>query len=376
MRTIILLSALLALGCAEDPVGTKVSSDWTTYTMSNGIAHNAVAGIAFAPDGALWCSHPVEGGGGVSHFDGTNWTNYTTENGLPSNLVLWFEAIAVSPDGTVWVGTFDNGLSRFDGETWTTYTETDGLLSNIVVALALAPNGDLWCAGPGLSRFDGESWDTYPCTDIGLTEYAFSIAVAQDGTVWAGGGGLTCYNGMTWTDHRGDHRLEKGPVASIAITSDDSVWVGGDGVSRFNGESWTHYTLLQMGITEIGDQGVTSLAIDPAGALWVGTDRQGVVRFDGETWTKKIAADVRALYGFTPDFDPLTKPPLVTFKEDDAQEFITEPGAGREGAGGEGTGLEPPRGEGFVGVKVHHPIDEAGSAPAGEQSAENRDQGG
>ena len=52
---------------------------------------------------------------------------------------------------------------------------------------------------------------------------------------------------------------------------------------------------------------------------------------DLRTWTKKIASDVRALYGFTPDFDPSTKPPLVTFKEDDEQEFITEPGAGHGG---------------------------------------------
>jgi formate dehydrogenase subunit beta len=58
---------------------------------------------------------------------------------------------------------------------------------------------------------------------------------------------------------------------------------------------------------------------------------------DLRTWTKKIASDVRALYGFTPDFDPSTKPPLVTFKEDDAQEFITEPEAGR-GAAGEAAG--------------------------------------
>jgi formate dehydrogenase subunit beta len=58
---------------------------------------------------------------------------------------------------------------------------------------------------------------------------------------------------------------------------------------------------------------------------------------DLRTWTKKIAADVRALYAFTPGFDLEAKPPLSTFKEDDAQEFITEPGAGRK-AGGEGQG--------------------------------------
>jgi ferredoxin len=57
---------------------------------------------------------------------------------------------------------------------------------------------------------------------------------------------------------------------------------------------------------------------------------------DLRTWTKKIAADVRKLYGFTPDFDLAVKPPLITFKEDDAQEFITEPGAGRDAAAGSG----------------------------------------
>jgi formate dehydrogenase subunit beta len=68
---------------------------------------------------------------------------------------------------------------------------------------------------------------------------------------------------------------------------------------------------------------------------------------DLRTWTKKIAADVRALYGFTPDFDPSTKPPLITFKEEDAQEFITEPGAGgaagHEGAGERGEPAGPER---------------------------------
>jgi ferredoxin len=51
------------------------------------------------------------------------------------------------------------------------------------------------------------------------------------------------------------------------------------------------------------------------------------MHIDLRPWTKKIAADVRELYGFTPDFDLERKPPLATFKEDDPQSFITEPGA-------------------------------------------------
>ena len=49
---------------------------------------------------------------------------------------------------------------------------------------------------------------------------------------------------------------------------------------------------------------------------------------DLRTFTKKIAVDVRELFGFTPDFDLKTPPPLVTFKEDDTQQFITDPRKG------------------------------------------------
>ncbi len=49
---------------------------------------------------------------------------------------------------------------------------------------------------------------------------------------------------------------------------------------------------------------------------------------DLRTFTKKIASDVRELFGFTPGFDLETPPPLVTFREDDSQQFITEPRKG------------------------------------------------
>jgi formate dehydrogenase subunit beta len=60
------------------------------------------------------------------------------------------------------------------------------------------------------------------------------------------------------------------------------------------------------------------------------------VGIDLRPWTKALAADVRSLYGFTPDFDLEGKPPLATFRDDDPQEFITEPGkpAASGGAGG------------------------------------------
>jgi ligand-binding sensor domain-containing protein len=56
---------------------------------------------------------------GVYSFDGKKWKHYTVADGLVDNKIC---TIAVSPDGSVWFGSFDKGLSRFDGKTWKTFS--------------------------------------------------------------------------------------------------------------------------------------------------------------------------------------------------------------------------------------------------------------
>lgn len=46
---------------------------------------------------------------------------------------------------------------------------------------------------------------------------------------------------------------------------------------------------------------------------------------DIRTFTQKVAQDVKELFGYTPDFSADSLPPLCAFKQDDGQEFITEP---------------------------------------------------
>ena len=46
---------------------------------------------------------------------------------------------------------------------------------------------------------------------------------------------------------------------------------------------------------------------------------------DIQTFTKKIAFDVKDLYGFVPGFSSEELLPLSTYKSDDKQDFITEP---------------------------------------------------
>jgi ligand-binding sensor domain-containing protein len=265
------------------------TSDWTTYDTSTGLAHDAVSGVAAAPDGTLWCTHPVEGGGGVSRFDGTLWKNFTTADGLGSNLILWFQAIAVSDVGEVWVGTYDNGVSLYSGDSWTVYTTDHGMLSDLVAAVGVAPDGDVWCVGPGVSHFDGEVWETFDLATIGLPEYVFAVSFTPDGSVWFGGIGLRRFDGETWIDHSEHHRYERGPVVSIAVTSAGVVWVVGDGATSFDGQAWRHFGLKDMGLADTAEAAITSVAVGADGTVWAGTSDQGVVRYDGTIWTRYTA---------------------------------------------------------------------------------------
>ena len=46
---------------------------------------------------------------------------------------------------------------------------------------------------------------------------------------------------------------------------------------------------------------------------------------DIRTFTRKLAYDVKNLYGFVPGFSPEEPLPLCTYRPDDKQDFITGP---------------------------------------------------
>src|SRR5258708_6202405 len=63
-------------------------------------------------------------------------TRFTNEDGLPANIV---DDIVQSQDGFLWVIVNRTSLTRFDGRHFTAFDQPSNVL-----ALALAPDGDLW----------------------------------------------------------------------------------------------------------------------------------------------------------------------------------------------------------------------------------------
>ena len=300
-----------SLGCKKLTAQEQADGQWTSYSTSNGLPYNEVAAIAFGPDGDLWCVLVPPGWGGVAHFDGNTWEHHTNEGALVSDGILWSEhTIAVSSDNVLWVATFEGGVSRFDGEAWTSYTTEDGLLDDKVSAVAIAPNGDLWCTHPvpdcGISHFDGLAWTVNTPSDTGITScFLMNIAFDTEGTLWASGGNVLRYQDESWTSYINQTGMEM--ALYMDIGPDGEIWIGAEdgGVSCYKDSVWTHYSLADMGAN--GKGSLMPLAVDSENVLWVGVSDENeendeVLKYDGNSWTKfapEGGPDLKTVYSIT-----------------------------------------------------------------------------
>lgn len=156
--------------------------------------------------------------GGISVFDGKSWQSWTHANGLgagnASNLPLstntglgtrkrhdlgvltgglptynpnYVFSMVITPEDTVWAGTWGGGVSRFDGQTWKNFTMADGLPGDIVYSLAQDGEGAIWAGtNNGVARYKNGVWRSPASPNHMLGENIYALALAPNGEVWAG----------------------------------------------------------------------------------------------------------------------------------------------------------------------------------------------
>jgi ligand-binding sensor domain-containing protein len=244
------------------------------------------------------------------------WTFYTAESaegGPPASSIR-----DVLPlENQVWVTT-DAGIGYYDGHHWQTFgiydyrpdiatpipltgpgavVQKGPLPPERVHTVVRGHDGRLWFgaeSGITIRNSDG-SWEPFADDDALPGRSVTAILVAQDGTTWLG-------------THRGLARLgpegtlagvpSPGPAQSYILALAENpagqIWVGtqADGLRRFDGESWQCYTGVApatertAGCTRVlpgeGTQ-INALASDGGAGLWVGTGT-GLAHFDGRTF--------------------------------------------------------------------------------------------
>ncbi len=261
------------------PLSSNEPSDslaWTLYSTDDGWTKSLLS-IAVESSEVLWFGTLTSG---IVRFDGKTWSRYTTEDGLADNAV---RELILTPDGNLWVGTAGGGISYFNGKSWITYTTKDGLAGNHIQAMELAPDGTLWVATDtrGLSYFDGQAWRQAILPDEWCPIDIFNITISADGDLWAGGVGcISHFDGTQWFYYMlGGWTY----VSDMLISPNGVLWFGhGDtgvpGFSSLEGEQLVYYTSED----DSSINGISALAIDGAGGLWVGGYRGGITYFDGE----------------------------------------------------------------------------------------------
>ena len=218
---------------------------------------NPITAMAIGPDNLVSLA---VGPDTLLQFDGTAWNvvPITPAETHGDGAYAWATDIAVAPDGTLWIASWEE-LLRFDGATWDRFTVADGLPSGAISTVVVAPNGDVWIgttdgsevgSGGGVARFDGESWAAFDASDGLYSSSVTALDVAPDGTVWA------------------VHGAADAPATSTERAN--------GGISRFDGGIWSPTAISDVGV----GFGWGGAAVDDSGTLWV-SSRWGVIGFDG-----------------------------------------------------------------------------------------------
>lgn len=184
------------------------------------------------------------------------------------------------------------------------WEEPEGLPHYSINAIAQSPDGYLWLGTYyGLVRFDGKKFDVYDHenTPALTSNQIWRLQTDSDGNIWAGtaSGLLRIRKGVI---ERISHpELDQTSVRSLLATADGGLWIGTSGKGVF------HLKDGRLTASGFADHIIRALFKDRSGNLWVGTN-EGLFLKSGDRVTaftrKDGLPDERAL-SFYQDTDGL-----------------------------------------------------------------------
>ena len=272
-----------------------------------------LAGLAFAWASALlpaaFPARALDPGLEVVQYAHTAWT--ARDGSFRGSIV----SIAQTTDGYLWLGT-GFGLLRYDGARFAPWEPPAGskLPGKFVAKVFGSRDGSLWIGGEGLARWKDGKLRHYPELD-GVA--IFALVEDRRGVVWVGGSRRPTTRLCSIAGERVDCVGDRGEhgewVRALHVDRGDRLWVGSaTGVWRWSPGPPRHFpdsgsasvprAIVEDGAGEIlvaRDEGLRrvvgdrieaypfpagagpvpafSLLRDRDGALWIGTDREGLV---------------------------------------------------------------------------------------------------
>jgi hypothetical protein len=227
------------------------------------------------PSGTAWAS--LDGTGpqlGVRYYPGGKWTSYAVPGfdrarGKSHTLL-------VDHRGSLWVGTQNDGVYPISGGVADHYGVSNGLSGNDAGLLFEDREGNIWVVTDGgLDMFRDTALISYTRQGVSDSEF-HSVMALRNGAVWIGtSGALNILRKQDGKTAIFDRKVSGQGVGPMLEDHSGVVWLGVDlTLMRFqNGR-----------FQEIGGQrfasfgGVSGIAEDSGGTIWVLTPRGAVIQ--------------------------------------------------------------------------------------------------
>ena len=174
---------------------------------------------------------------------------YNMDNGLSSNMI---KALFRSDDGSLWIGTGGGGLNRLKNDRINVYGKRDGLLSDDVNVVLVDKGGIIWVGtAKGLNRIKrGKTFSTIDEIDEFTGSSISSMYEDHTGNLWVSIG-MRLF------------RIKKGVIRLYKPEKVD----------------W-EYKIIS----------ILESSLNP-GVLWIGTNGNGLLRFEGGKFSRYTAED-------------------------------------------------------------------------------------
>jgi signal transduction histidine kinase/ligand-binding sensor domain-containing protein len=199
-------------------------------------------------------------------------------------------------EGNVWAGSDVAGLFRIKPRVFRTITQSEGLAGGVIKSLAEDSNGTIW-----IVHEKGVDW-IYPdrlaanspdaaVSALFSANSLWSVSVNRSGEAWIG-----VYNGSVWHWKGGSGKLMDesteghGPniMRVLAAGTNGGTWIGArNGLWRTVGTE-VRSALLPANLPS---SDVRAIIENSSGPLYLGVHGTGLLRRDGETWTRFGKAD-------------------------------------------------------------------------------------
>lgn len=194
-----------------------------------------------------------------------------------------FSRMHVDATGTVWLPT-EKGIYRYrDGQLQVIGLDA-GLPTEFARSVLVDREGNLWCGSLGLHRLLGHgAWRSHTPKE-GLPADVWSLLRDRDGRLWAGTGkGLARAEGNRWRILPGTEGLT---VRALVQRTDGSLVFGGEPYGLHRWAPGTQRLEALPPLPDVGRNKLLSLAQDSDGTLWVGSQRDGLLRATqaGDDW--------------------------------------------------------------------------------------------